>query len=68
MINIRMPFDCTHFAYFSFFYVCVYNEKDIRHKWTKPPYAGLHLDQQPREPLPEKPKNQYIIAQEVFAV
>ena len=45
-----MSFDWMHFACFSGFF-CVYTEKDIRHNWTKPPYVGLHLDQQPKQPV-----------------
>ena len=49
-INIRMSFDCLQIARFSFF-VCAYMEKDIRRSWFKPPYVGLHLDLQLREPI-----------------
>ena len=43
-INIRMSFNCEHFACFSFF--CVDTEKDIGQNWTKPLYV-LHLDHFP---------------------
>ena len=41
-MRIRMPFDCMHFACFSFF--CVYTEKDIKRNWTKPPYISQHFN------------------------
>ena len=53
-VFMRMSFDCMHFTCFPFFFVfffCVYTEKDIRRNWTKPPYVGLHLNQQPGEPV-----------------
>ena len=37
-----------------FFLFSVYIEKDIRRYWCKPPYIGLHIDQQPREPNYQK--------------
>ena len=43
-INIRLSFDCMHFTCF-FFFAFVWNY------WSKPLYVGLHLNQQPREPV-----------------
>ena len=64
--TIHMLFDCVHFACFSFFF-CIYTEKDIRHNWTKLPYVGLHLNQQPREPVClKKRQKQYNNAQKIF--
>ena len=45
--HIRMSFDCWHFTFFF----CVYMEEDIRRNWSKLLYGGLHLDQQPSEPV-----------------
>ena len=61
-------FDCMHFACFSFTFR-IYIEKDIRRTWSKPPYVGLHFDQQPRESVCLKNGgNQYNIAEKVFVV